>query len=398
MNRVYTTVFAILFFIVNTPRITQAQCNCAPATPATPISYSTSFAPTNAGTTIVSFPKFDPSIGTLSCLTLADTITGVTTTKVQNTGSNTTIFKFLLTVADDLEGPGGSGISITNDYSRTYGPDTLTSIGNPGDTATHGPDVIIDNEVGFAATSSGLAPFLGSGNVDFTYTLNGGVVTLKGGLTYNQNVNTSYWGNLKITYYWCPLITLSTTITDFTASPASGNIQLQWLTNNQQPNTQYEIQISKDGKSYYPVGQAEGDASATGTSAKYQYQYHPDPAYLGKLYFRVEQKDASGQVSFSEVVIVDPNGSGKDSFISYQTFPNPATNSLQVLFNSNLTGHFLLELVATSGQVVQKKVVTLTGTNQIRLDLNPQPVKGLYFLRTTDLTHEQSYVSKVFIN
>jgi hypothetical protein len=69
-----------------------------------------------------------------------------------------------------------------------------------------------------------------------------------------------------------------------------------------------------------------------------------------------------------------------------------------VLFNSSQTGHFLLELVATSGQVVQKKAVTLTGGNQIRLDLNPQPVKGLYFLRTTDLTHDHSYVSKVFVD
>jgi hypothetical protein len=333
----------------------------------------------------------------LSCLTLDDTVSGVTTTKVQNIGSTTTIFKFLLTVADDLEGPAGTNISVTNDYSRNYGPDTLTAVA-PGDTATHGPDTVINKEIGFAATNTGLAPFLGSGNINFTYTINGGVVTLKGGFNYNQNVTTNYWGNFKITYYWCPLITLSTTITDFTASPSKGNILLQWLTNNQQPNTQYEIQISKDGKSYYPVGQAEGDASATGTSAKYQYQYHADPAYLGKLYFRIEETDASGKVSFSEVVIADPNGSGKDGFISYQTFPNPATNSLQVLFNSNQTGHFLLELVATSGQVVQKKSVTLTGTNQIRLDLNPQPVKGLYFLRTTDLTHEQSYVSKVFIN
>jgi len=311
-------------------------------------------------------------------------------------GPTTTIFKFLLTVSDDLEGPGG--ISITNDYARNYGPDTLTALGNPGDTITHGPDALIDNEVGFASTSSGLAPYMGSGTVDFTYSLSGGLVSLKGGLNFDQNIKTQYWGAFKITYYWCPLITLSTTITNFSATPANGSILLQWLANNQQPNTQYEIQISKDGKSYYPVGQAEGDASATGASAKYQYQYNPDPANVGKLYFRIEEKDVAGKVSFSEVIIVDPNGSGKDAFVSCQTFPNPATNSLQVLFNSNQTGRFLVELVATSGQVVQKKAVTLTGNNQIRLDLNPQPVKGLYFLRTTDLTHQHSFVSKVFID
>jgi hypothetical protein len=398
MNRVYTTVFTIAFFIVSAPQIIYAQCNCSATTAATPVSYYASFPSTNAASTTISLPKFDPSVGILSCLSFDDTVNGVTTTKVQNTGSTTTIFKFLLTVADDLEGPAGTGISITNSYSKTYGPDTLTSLGNIGDTATHGPDIIIDNEIGNATTNTGLAPFMGAGNVDFSFTINGGVVSLKGGLNYAQNVSTNYWGNFKITYYWCPLITLSTTITNFTASQGNGSILLQWLSNNQQPNTQYEIQGSKDGKSYYPLGQAEGDASATGSSAKYQYQYNPDPAYVGKLYFRIEQKDPAGKVSFSEVVIVDPNGAGSGSLVSCQTFPNPATNSLQVLFNSNQTGRFLVELVATSGQVVQKRAVTLAGNNQIRLDLTPQPVKGLYFLRTTDLTHEHSYVSKVFID
>jgi hypothetical protein len=398
MNRVYTTVFTIIFFIVNTPRITYAQCNCSLTLAATPVSFYASFPSTNANSTTISLPKFDPSIGTLSCLSFNDTVSGITTTPVKNIGSTTTIFKFLLTVADDLEGPAGGNISITNSYAKSYGPDTLTAIGTPHDTVTHGPDAIINNEIGFASTNTGLAPYLGSGNVDFTYSLSGGLVSLKGGLNYTDSIKTNYWGAFKITYYWCPLVTLSTTITNFTAAPVNGNVLLQWLANNQQPNTQYEIQISKDGKSYYPVGQAEGDASSTGASAKYQYQFHPDPAYVGKLYFRVEETDPSGKVSFSEVVIVDPNGAGNNSVFSYQTFPNPATNSLQVLFNSNQTGHFLVELVTVSGQIVQKRAVTLTGSNQIRLDLNPQPVKGMYFLRTTDLTHEHSYVSKVFIN
>jgi len=317
---------------------------------------------------------------------------------VQNLGPTQTIFKFLLTVADDLEGPAGGNLSINNSYSTMYGPDTLAPFGQPKDTITHGPDTIINQEIGFASTTTGTSVYLGSGNVDFNYSLSGGLVSLKGGLNYNDQIITNYWGNFKLTYYWCPATILSTTIQDFSATPSNGAVLLQWLANNQQPNTQYEIQISKDGKSFYPVGQAEGDASATGASAKYQYQYHPDPSGLGKLYFRIQQTDASGKLSYSDVLVVDPTGAGKDNPVSYQTFPNPATNSLQVMFNNNQTGRFIVELVSTSGQVVQRKAVTLAGGNQIRLDLNPQPVKGLYFLRTSDLTHDHSYVSKVFID
>ncbi|HXB06856.1 MAG TPA: choice-of-anchor E domain-containing protein [Puia sp.] len=398
MNRVYTTVFIIAMLIVNAPRITYAQCNCSATVPATPISYYSSFPATNAATTTVSFPQFNPSIGTLACVSLNDTVTGVSTTSALNKASSSVSYKFQLTVSNDLEGPPGGGISISNSYNRVYGPTTLTRLGFPGDTVTYGPDTIFNNEIGFASTSSGTAAYLGTGTADFTYSLSGGVVSLQGGLNYTAGPTTDYWGAFKLTYYWCPASILATTIIDFTATPGNGAVLLQWQASNQQPNTQYEIQISTDGKNFYPVGEAEGDASATGTSTKYQYQYNPDPANMGKLYFRIEEKDPSGKVSYSVVLVADPSASGKDNNVSYQTFPNPATNSLQVLFNGSQTGHFLVELVAASGQVVQKKAVTLTGSNQIRLDLSPQPVKGLYFLRTTDLTHEHSYVSKVFIN
>src|SRR5579859_4379009 len=398
MNRVYTPVFIITMLIVNIPRMAHAQCNCSATVPATPISYYSSFPTTNAATTTVSFPQFNPSIGTLACVSLNDTVTGVTTTSALNKASSSVTYKFQLTVSNDLEGPPGGDLSISNSYNRTYGPSTLARLGFPGDTITYGPDTIFNNEIGYASTSSGTAPYLGNGTVDFTYSLSGGVVSLQGGLNYTAGPTTNYWGAFKLTYYWCPSTTLSTTIQDFTASPTDGSIILQWLTTNQQPNTQYEIQISTDGKSFYSVGEAEGDASATGTSAKYQYQYNPDPSHLGKLYFRIEEKDPFGKVSYSAVLVVDPTASGKPDAVSYQTFPNPATNSLQVQFNSTQTGRFLVELVGTSGQVIQKKAVTLTGGSSIRLDLDPQPVKGLYFLRTTDLTHEHSYVSKVFIN
>lgn len=393
MNRVYTPLFIINLLIVSTPRVAFSQCNCGVGVPATAITYYSSFPATNASTTTINFPQFNPSIGTLACVSLNDTVSAITTTSVLNKASSSVTYKFQLTVANDLEGPGGS-ISISNAYNRTYGPTTLARLGFPGDTATYGPDTIFHNEADYGSTTN-TAGYLGTGNVQFTYSLSGGVVTTQGGLNYNAGPTTNYWGAFALNYYWCPAAALSVNITDFTATPQGDILLLQWLAQNQQPNTQYEIQISQDGKNFYDVGQTEGDASATGTVAKYQYQYHPDPANMGKLYFRIRQTDASGKVSISTVLVIDPKGSAEA--VSYQTFPNPATNSLQVQFNSNQSGRFLVELIGTSGQVIREQVVTLAGSNQIRMDLSPHPAPGLYFLRTTDQTHNRSYVSKVFV-
>lgn len=397
MNRVYTSVLIILFLIVSIPRVACAQCNCSASVPATPITYYASFPATKQPSTTITFPQFNPSIGMLACLTLTDTVSGVTTTQAYNTAPVPVTYKFLLNISDDLEGPAGGGISEGNLYSRVYGPTTLQRLGLPGDSVTYGPDTLYNEAIGSGSTSTNTAPYLGTGSVDFTYSLSGGLVTTQGGTNYGQQITTTYWGNFSLTYYWCPATSLSATVRDLTATPDGSIILLQWLAEDQQPNTQYEIQVSQDGKNFYSIGQAEGDASATGTSAKYRYQYNPDPSYVGKLYFRVQETDPSGKISFSAILIIDPNTPAGAGPVSYQTFPNPATNSLQVLFNGAQSGRFLVELVATSGQVVRQKAVTLTGSNQITLDLSPQPARGLYFLRTTDLSHNRNFVSKVFV-
>jgi hypothetical protein len=396
MKRVYPLLFTVILLTVNLPQIASAQCNCSAGVPATPVTYYVSFPPTNTSSTSITFPQFNPSIGTLACLTLNDTISGVSTTHVQNTGPDSTQFEFLLTVSNNIKGPAGGGINIVQPFNQIYGPDSLAPFNTPGDTITYGPDSIFNNAASSGSTTN-TGPYLGLGTVSFTYQISGGVNSLEGGLNYIAGPTTDYWGQFRLTYYWCPAAALATSIIDFTAVPNGNSVLLQWLSTNQEPNTTYEIQISTDGKSFNTLGEAESNAASTGSSSKYQYQYNVDPANMGKLYFRVEETDGTGAVSYSQIVVVDPNNNSAND-ISYQTYPNPATNSLLFQFNNNQTGRFLLQLVNTAGQIVQETAVTLTGTNQIRMNLSPQPVKGLYFLRTSDLTHNRSFVSKVFID
>ena len=105
-----------------------------------------------------------------------------------------------------------------------------------------------------------------------------------------------------------------------------------------------------------------------------------------------------GKIGYSQVLVVNKNGTIGADFISYRVYPNPVTNSLSFRFNSAQNGRFRLELINTAGQVIRQKAVTLAGISEIGMDLDPKPVKGLYFLRTTDLTHDRRYTSKVYVN
>jgi hypothetical protein len=393
MKSVYPLLFTVILLAANVPISVSAQCTCTGGIPATPVTYVTTLPPTNASTASIDFPMFNPSIGTLACVSLVDTITGISTTFVANTAPDSVKYKFELNINNDIEGPGG--LSSTPDFSKIY-QDTLAGNGLPGSYGQNGPDSIFINAPDSNGTGNTVG-YLGTGTVGLTYTLNGGLEVLKGGLNYADTIVTVYQGIFKLTYYWCPSTELATTITNFTATPNGNTILLQWLANNQQSNTSYVIQISKDGQNFTNLGTAESNASTAGTSSEYQYQYNFDPSNVGKLYFRIEEVSPSGVISYSVVVVVNPGAAGNDD-ISYQTFPNPATNSLLFQFNSNQTGNFALQLVNTAGQIVQQKEVTLAESSQIRLDFNPQPASGLYFLRAVDLTHNKSYVTKVFIN
>ena len=118
-----------------------AQCLCTGGIPATAITQSISISPTTASALTYTFQQFDPSIGNLSCITLKDTISGVSVSGAINTGARTasgppvasdsTIFDFLLALTNTVSGP---GISISKTFTTTYGPDTLSYYGTPGDT------------------------------------------------------------------------------------------------------------------------------------------------------------------------------------------------------------------------------------------------------------------------
>jgi type IX secretion system substrate protein len=285
--------------------------------------------------------------------------------------------------------------STSNGNSIGYGPYNFGATGTPTDSVTLGPDTIL-NRLTDASTPSSVVPYIGTGTVDFSLVFGGGTIAT-GGLNFNYTVRTKYWGWFLLTYYWCPNSVLATSIQDFTAIPNGNSILLKWQTNNEQNNIQYEIQASTNGQSFATIGETVSNPASAGVTAKYQYQYNPDQATVGTIYLRIKETDATGKISYSVILIVNPGGSTGQGPVSYQTYPNPATNNLTLQFNTNLTGRYLLELVNTAGQVVLNKSVTMSGTSQISLDLSPQPAKGLYFLRTTDQTHGKSYVSKVFV-
>src|SRR6478735_4671446 len=204
LRSVRLVAIMLSFFCIS--HFTQAQCNCSVGVPATETIYSFVLPVTNLPNATISFPQFDPSVGTLSCVTFNYDISGVTTTGVRNYASSTALldpsnpdyspdgkleYIFQLTTSATITGP---GVSVVRPFNRTYGPDSLGAFGTAEDTITYGPDNIFTNQTGTRSTT-GLAAYQGNGTVNFSYGISGGLTTLKGGLNFNQKIITDYEGS-----------------------------------------------------------------------------------------------------------------------------------------------------------------------------------------------------------
>ncbi|PWT75040.1 MAG: hypothetical protein C5B59_09770 [Bacteroidetes bacterium] len=395
MKRFYLlSIVGLVFIVVFIPQKSFAQCTCTGGVPATPVSYGATIAMTKASSLSFVLPQFDPSIGTLTCIRMRDTVSCISTSFALNSGPDSGAFQFLLTLFSKVNGP---GFNTSHTFTRTYpyvnGYDTLAPYGMPGYTRTYGPDVISSNFPG-TASFGGNPAYLGTGTVTLTYSISGGLIVADGPANDTTSITTTIGGKVWLTYYWCPAAPLASSINNFSATKKDKHIELQWLAANDQSNVTYEIEYSKDGHEYLPVGTIPSATHAAGTVTQYRYQYFPSVADVGELYFRIKRIDVDGNFSFSMIKVVDLNSMVQ---VGIQTYPNPVVNTIMVQFDQNQNGNYLLELVNITGQVMQQRTALLSGTSITKFDLTSHLPAGVYFLRAKDMKGDRQYVTKVLI-
>jgi hypothetical protein len=395
MKNVYHVIFALCACLMTfVPQRSLAQCLCSGGVTPNMITYLDTLNPTTAALSNFTFPKFDPMIGTLSCVGFDDTISDLTTTNVWNLDtSGKSQFQFLVAVTHHVNGP---GISVNKTGSKNYGPDSLNAAGDsPGDSIVYGPDQFLNKSVNhnFTATT---APYLGaSGTVNFTYSLSGGIIELQGPLNYGFNIVTNYWGTFRLTYYWCPVSLLASLMSNFTAARNGNYVQLKWQAQNEQTSIGYEIEYSSDGTEYVPVADLQSTPGSGGNPASYQYMYKITQHNIGQLYFRIKRMSADGKsITYSDIKTVNLTNSAVPG---YHVYPNPVRSYTMIEFDEVLSGDYIINLINTTGQIVQQNVVSLAGTNQFRLNLTSHPATGIYYLQVRDKANNHQFISKLII-
>lgn len=358
------------------------------------VTYSTVISGTGSGTYAASLPQYNSSSGyTLISAVLNSYVTTNSTVKFTNTDpSNEADFSPLIGRTDILKLDGTTTLGgASSNFSFPF--TSLDPAGGANDNVTYGPQAVFNNThmVSDSITTASpmlTASFQGTGSVNFTYK---STTSLTSALGVSNTASVSDAITLSVTYYFCNPTVLSSNVITFMATLENNRTaSLNWITANEQAGRRYELEMSSNGKDFTTFDTQASDP--INTEASYSYQYPIGSGVTGKLYFRLKQIDIDGTASYSQVRIIDLDGTGTAP--GFSIYPNPPTDFINLVFPSSTLG-WQVDILTADGSLVQRNYYGSIGTG--RLNFQRKLAAGTYFARATDLQAAKNYVSPFVI-
>jgi len=311
----------------------------------------------------------------------------------------------------------GSSPDATGDGTDEDGVSTVTVMVSDGIPYNHVQDVIVLNNTGATAYLAGWLDYNANGVFDAS---EGVVVTVPSsaspqtialgwtGITIAPGTPNSF---LRVRLYSGALTTSSATgwladgetedypvisqsmplvieLLDFTATVTRDkNVLLNWRAYVDDEAKGFEIERSKDQNNWEKIGTVELKAS----NFTSDYSLLDQQPLQGRSYYRLKMVEKTGSSRYSKTRLIQI-----DQLITkLRIYPNPAKNDLTVLFNSSMNQTATLIIRSIAGEVMIKRSILLTGTDN-RVNVSTSGLSnGLYVVEL--ITPEKTFVNKLTV-
>ncbi|UOQ67660.1 IPT/TIG domain-containing protein [Hymenobacter volaticus] len=161
-------------------------------------------------------------------------------------------------------------------------------------------------------------------------------------------------------------------LTSFTAEQHNAAVQLRWRTASEQNSAQFEVERSRDGRTFQTIGQVAAQGTSTRPS-DYNFDDAKYPTGVTLLYYRLRQVDQDGTATYSPVRTVTLG----DVARTLRVYPNPARNQLTV---AGVAPGAMVELFDATGRRVLRITADENGSKELRLP-DGLPA-GVYLVRS----------------
>ena len=142
-------------------------------------------------------------------------------------------------------------------------------------------------------------------------------------------------------------------------------VVLKWVTSNEPSNQFFEIERSADGRNFTRIGSLQGKGA---NSIPTNYAIEDRNPVNGIAYYRLLQKNAAGNISYSEMKVVD-RGLKPSGYITI--YPNPVHGLLTIKLFETANETTLLELYDMAGRRVGSKALNLiSGEQNLQLHMS----------------------------
>lgn len=179
--------------------------------------------------------------------------------------------------------------------------------------------------------------------------------------------------NWSITQWKDSSATLPLTFLDFSVVKRNNTAQLNWKTTNEVNTAYFNVQRSTDAINFIAVGKVTAKGAGA-VNNKYDYADDITHIQVGKIFYRIEQADKDGKVTYSRItsIVTEENS-------QYVITPNPAKDFFTVINNRNAaTGNATLLISDLAGHtVLQQKLMSASSQNINILGLT----KGMYIVK-----------------
>ena len=158
---------------------------------------------------------------------------------------------------------------------------------------------------------------------------------------------------------------------DFTASRQNNYTRVAWTTEREYNVTNFVVERSDDGISFYAIAQVAGRNS--GNTEQYSnLDYAP---IQRTAYYRLRSIDINGRASVSKTVSVSVTS---DTQLTLMT--NPAHDKVTLMAGAALTGTFSYSIMAMNGQLMQRGNLAIQNGGSYQITFNRNMTPGVYAL------------------
>jgi len=306
-----------------------------------------------------------------------------------------------------------TGLTNPNAPSPFASPTTTQSytltVSSNGCSNTTSTTINVNPSVGFVSTISGNNTIIAGTQETYSITP---VPNANYQWAYTESVTAPLWNNIpnsntpSISFYWPQTTTngsvrvtvsnssncgtqvrffniitngaLPVELLSFDGTCNDNLITLNWRTATEHNTSHFDVLKSRDGENWSKLTTLN---SAGNSTQELSYSTEDENAIDGNNYYKLMQYDIDGVSDEYGPINVICNGNSKGYF---STFPNPSSESFQVVLNNkNMIGNGKIEIQDSKGSIVLEKEIEIKGgINLYNLDML-NIVSGVYYIKVT---------------